>query len=69
MNQSLLRIKNPRREILLKCPFDGGKAILQIKAQSHMPYHVECVLCHASTTFYRISGHAVYHWNRRVLHT
>lgn len=66
MNQSLLRLKNPRRETLLKCPFDGGKAVLQIKTQSHMPYRIECVLCHATTTSYRIAGHAVFHWNRRI---
>lgn len=61
-----LTLKNPRRAVLLKCPFCGGKAVLQIKPQSHLPYYVDCILCHTRTTYYRIMRSAVTRWNNRV---
>ena len=65
-------MKNPKREKLLPCPFDGKRARLFDKRLSSvytdstaLPYKVACCACHASTTWYRVAGTAVAHWNRR----
>lgn len=60
-----VRVRNPEREPLLPCPFDGGKARLDYRLAGPLHHFVQCTRCHASTTYYRIKGIAVAHWNSR----
>lgn len=60
------RIRNPKREPLKACPFDGGPARLIATGPAHLPNAVECMTCHARTTWYRLQNVAVLNWNRRA---
>lgn len=60
------RIRNPDREPLKPCPFDGGKAQPRSDGPAHLPYFIDCCRCHARTTYYRTQNLAVLNWNRRV---
>jgi hypothetical protein len=59
-------MKNPKREKLLPCPFDGGAAGLsELPPSVRFRFSVRCLKCAVQTPWTKNQGEAVTIWNRR----